>query len=206
MRNCLASSTRSGSAAMSAALTSRCSPLAVSVTTINGRRAARSTLTCASVSSFTIGRLSRRTPDGAPQDSPTFHAVSSATPNSSIFGWPLAITSSASVTTAPRRSRRTPNQEGAVIVDDEARACGARRRAPGFDHGGERHAVTGLLPVLGRLQNVFVAIEHGSLFKLRNGSGCGDAAAWPTRAPISAPRWSSNYARGGIRQRTAASF
>src|SRR5207342_930983 len=36
-----------------------------------------------------------------PQDRPTFHAVSSATPNSSIFGWPLAITSSASVTTAP---------------------------------------------------------------------------------------------------------
>src|SRR6202051_2777456 len=36
-----------------------------------------------------------------PQDSPTFQAVSSATPNSSIFGLPLAITSSASVTTAP---------------------------------------------------------------------------------------------------------
>src|SRR5580704_16762870 len=36
-----------------------------------------------------------------PQESPTFHAVSSATPNSSIFGVPLLITSSASVTTAP---------------------------------------------------------------------------------------------------------
>src|SRR3954464_9822553 len=36
-----------------------------------------------------------------PQDRPTFHAVSSATPNSSIFGAPLAMTSSASVTTAP---------------------------------------------------------------------------------------------------------
>src|ERR1700760_1231787 len=36
-----------------------------------------------------------------PQDSPTFQAVSSATPNSSILGWPLEITSSASVTTAP---------------------------------------------------------------------------------------------------------
>src|SRR3954469_18911759 len=36
-----------------------------------------------------------------PQDSPTFHAVSSATPNSSIFGAPLSITSIASVTTAP---------------------------------------------------------------------------------------------------------
>src|SRR5690242_10208185 len=36
-----------------------------------------------------------------PQDKPTFHAVSSATPNSSIFGLPLSITSIASVTTAP---------------------------------------------------------------------------------------------------------
>src|ERR1700754_3839801 len=36
-----------------------------------------------------------------PQDRPTFQAVSSATPNSSILGSPLAITSSASVTTAP---------------------------------------------------------------------------------------------------------
>src|SRR6185437_1206355 len=36
-----------------------------------------------------------------PQESPTFQAVSSATPNSSIFGLPLSITSSASVTTAP---------------------------------------------------------------------------------------------------------
>src|SRR6202021_1388948 len=36
-----------------------------------------------------------------PQDRPTFHAVSSATPNSKKFGSPLQITSSASVTTAP---------------------------------------------------------------------------------------------------------
>src|SRR5436190_2820747 len=36
-----------------------------------------------------------------PQDRPTFQAVSSATPNSSILGLPLEITSSASVTTAP---------------------------------------------------------------------------------------------------------
>src|SRR6202008_4986738 len=44
-----------------------------------------------------------------PQDSPTFQAVSSATPNSSIFGLPLAITSSASVTTAP--STQPPETE-----------------------------------------------------------------------------------------------
>src|SRR5262245_7373649 len=44
-----------------------------------------------------------------PQDSPTFQAVSSATPNSSILGLPLAITSSASVTTAP--STQPPDTE-----------------------------------------------------------------------------------------------
>src|SRR5215472_19309172 len=36
-----------------------------------------------------------------PHDRPTFQAVSSATPNSSILGLPLSITSIASATTAP---------------------------------------------------------------------------------------------------------
>src|SRR5579871_6462681 len=44
-----------------------------------------------------------------PQDRPTFQAVSSATPNSSVFGLPLSITSSASVTTAP--STQPPETE-----------------------------------------------------------------------------------------------
>src|SRR6187549_456203 len=44
-----------------------------------------------------------------PQDSPTFHAVSSATPNSSVLGLPLSITSRASVTTAP--STQPPETE-----------------------------------------------------------------------------------------------
>src|SRR5262245_7263810 len=44
-----------------------------------------------------------------PHDRPTFHAVSSATPNSSIFGLPLSITSMASVTTAP--STQPPETE-----------------------------------------------------------------------------------------------
>src|SRR5437763_8261316 len=44
-----------------------------------------------------------------PQDSPTFQAVSSATPNSSILGLPLWITSIASVTTAP--STQPPETE-----------------------------------------------------------------------------------------------
>src|SRR6202035_2054976 len=41
--------------------------------------------------------------------------------------------------------------------------------APGLDHGGQRHAMTGLLPVLSRLENVFVAIEHGVLFQAATG-------------------------------------
>src|SRR3979490_532813 len=36
-----------------------------------------------------------------PHESPTFQALSSATPNSRVLGFPLSITSSASVTTAP---------------------------------------------------------------------------------------------------------
>src|SRR5579871_3638380 len=44
-----------------------------------------------------------------PQDRPTRHAVSSATPNSSIRGAPLAITSAASSTTAP--STQPPETE-----------------------------------------------------------------------------------------------
>src|SRR5690348_14938610 len=44
-----------------------------------------------------------------PHDNPTFQAVSSATPNSSIFGLPESITSSASVTTAP--STQPPDTE-----------------------------------------------------------------------------------------------
>src|SRR5262245_41460751 len=44
-----------------------------------------------------------------PQDRPTFQAVSSATPNSSVLGLPLSITSSASVTTAP--STQPPDTE-----------------------------------------------------------------------------------------------
>src|SRR4029077_19143838 len=56
-------------------------------------------------------------------------------------------------------------QERAVIVDDEAGARGPRRRAPGLNHRGQRHAVTGLLPVLGGFQDILVAVEHETLFQ-----------------------------------------
>src|SRR6201996_6752759 len=65
MRNCLASSAASGSAPKSAALTRRCSPLEVSVTTMTGRRAARSTFNSFSVASFTSTDLLDEHADGA---------------------------------------------------------------------------------------------------------------------------------------------
>src|ERR1700710_2594011 len=76
------------------------------------------TLRRAARSSFNVLRISRRkgystfstnTRILPPQDSPTFQAVSSATPNSSVFGLPLSITSIASVTTAP--STQPPDTE-----------------------------------------------------------------------------------------------
>src|SRR6266700_5093104 len=72
VRSCLASSARSGSAAMSAALTSRCSPLVVSVIRITGRRAARSALSWASVSSFMMSSpdLLDKDADGATAGQP----------------------------------------------------------------------------------------------------------------------------------------
>src|SRR4051794_20960813 len=65
MRSCFESSAPKGSVAMSLAFTSRCSPLAVSVITMTGRRAARSIFTCVSVSSFTIDHLLDEDADGA---------------------------------------------------------------------------------------------------------------------------------------------
>src|SRR5664279_5361110 len=67
IRSCLSNSARNGSAATSADLTSRCSPVAVSVTTMTGRRAARSALSSVSVSSFILcsTHLLDKDPDGA---------------------------------------------------------------------------------------------------------------------------------------------
>src|SRR5262249_49990137 len=53
LRSCFSSTSLSGSPATSAALTSRCAPLAVSVTRMAARRAARSALRPARISSFT---------------------------------------------------------------------------------------------------------------------------------------------------------
>src|SRR6185312_5585863 len=101
MRTCFSITSFSGSLATSVAFTKRCAPLATSVTTITARRAARSAFSVLSRPRSTYFTFSTKTRMVPPQDRPTFHAVSSATPNSRTFGLPLSITSSASVTTAP---------------------------------------------------------------------------------------------------------
>src|SRR6266404_7251831 len=142
-----------------------------------------------------------------PQDRPTFHAVSSATPNSSIFGWPLAITSSASVTTAP--STQPPETEprnvpSSLITRLEPAGRGAEPQVsttvasatpwPAFCQSSAALRMSSL------------RLSMGASFKLLIESGCGDAAPSPTIAPRSAPRSNSNYVPGGIRQHAAASF
>src|SRR5580700_4487849 len=113
VRKCSASTARNGSLGTSAALTRRCLPLVVSVTTMAARRASRSAFRTVRMSSFMAGyfysTFSTNTRIVPPQDRPTFQAVSSATPNSSNLGLPLSITSSASVTTAP--STQPPDTE-----------------------------------------------------------------------------------------------
>src|SRR6266446_3376995 len=263
MRNCFVRSARSGSVAISLALTSRCSPLAVSVTTITGRRAARSTLTSESVSNFTTsapfpkfvnhrsapctnfgnnrgtsnsiivvppfdlkflirirGTHCRNFKSGALPDFLDKHLDGAAAGQADI---PRGLVGDAEFEhlrlAAGDHIERLGDdraldaaaghraQKRAVIVDHEARTRGPRRRAPGLDHGRQRHAMTGLLPVLGRFQNVLVAIEHGKpLFKLLIEPGCGDAAAMPTKVLRPVPRSNSNYVPDGIRQRAAASF
>src|SRR5690606_23195762 len=56
-----------------------------------------------------------------PQDSPTFQAASSATPNSSVLGLPLSITSIASVTTAP--STQPPETEPRKLPSASMTRC-----------------------------------------------------------------------------------
>ena len=96
-----------------------------------------------------------------PQERPTFQAVSSATPNSSVFGLPLSITSSASVTTAP--STQPPETEPRKLPSSSI------TRLEPTGRGAEPQVSTtvasatprpGLAPVLGGFEDVFVACER----------------------------------------------
>src|SRR4051812_29305531 len=142
-----------------------------------------------------------------PQDRPTFQAVSSATPNSSIFGAPLAMTSSASVTTAP--STHPPETDPRKVPSS------LMTRLEPAGRGAEPQVSTTVASATPRpafchssaaLRMSSSRLSMGASFKLQIESGCGDAPSGSMKAPISAPRSNSNYAPGGIRQRAAASF
>src|SRR3954465_13107797 len=135
-----------------------------------------------------------------PQDSPTFQAVSSATPNSSIFGLPLEITSSASVTTAP--SPQPPDPEPRNVPSS------LMTRLEPAGRGAEPHVSTTVAsatpwPAFCQSSAAFrmssSRLSMAAPFKLRSESARGGAEQ-RRKAPRSAPRSNSNYAPDGIRQ------
>src|SRR5690606_17809325 len=52
-------------------------------------------------------------------------------------------------------------EEIAVTVDDEMRADGPRRRAPGLDHGRDGDAAAVARPALGGAQDIGFGADHG---------------------------------------------
>ena len=125
-----------------------------------------------------------------PQDRPTFHAVSSATPNSSIFGCAARdhierLGDDRAPSTQPPDTE-PKNVPSSLITRLEPAGRGADPQVS--TTVARRHAMTGLLPALSGLQNIFITIEHGRLFQAAGSNQrCGDAAtAMPkTRAAIS---------------------
>src|SRR5262245_31338544 len=223
LRTCFSSRSFSGSRAISAPLTRRCSPLATSVTTIAARRAARSVLSALRMSSFTAWCPASEVRHTSPHP---FARTSEAkghqllydssaafrfeVPNrvcreccrnfkSAALVHLLHINSDGAAAGEPNlpgglvgdaefqrlglaaldhierlgddraldATARHRAEEVAVLIDDEIRADRTRRRAPGLDHGRERDAAPRLAPVLGGLEDVFIAGECFHAFSLR---------------------------------------
>src|SRR5579863_4113819 len=180
-RRCFSNSSLSGSPATSAPLTRRCAPLSTSVTTIAARRAARSALSADRMASFTCASLeyaSRKSaarvsldllqidPDGAAAGEP--HLPGGLVGDAELQRLGLAVLDHLERLRHHRAFDAAPRdraQEIALIVDAQVGADRPRRRAPGFHHGGKRHAAPRVTPVLGRLEDIFVARQraHGCL-------------------------------------------
>src|ERR1051326_1544085 len=159
---------RKGSAATSAALTSRCAPLSALVTTIAPRRAARSALRARRISRrIAVSRLvhllhvhadgaAARKP-GAPRglvgDAELERLRLAALDHVERLGDHVALDAAA----------RDRAEEIALVVDDEIRADRPRRRSPRLDHGRERNPASLFLPILGSFENVFLARKHDVL-------------------------------------------
>ena len=94
-----------------------------------------------------------------PQERPTRQAVSSATPNSSIFGSPVSMTSIASAMDRPLDAAAGDGSlEIAIGIDDQMAADRTWRRAPGFHHGGDRHGAAFAHPVFGDLERIVMEL------------------------------------------------
>src|SRR5262249_7217592 len=161
LRMRLSSALASGSRAMSAALTRRCAPVAMSVTTTAARRAARSVLRAARMSSFTLVHLLHVHPDLSAAGEPDL-------PGGLVGDAEFQRLRLAALDHVDRlRHHRTLDaaarhraEEVALIVDHQVRAGRTGRRAPGLDHGRQRNTAALLAPVLGGFENIFVACEH----------------------------------------------
>ena len=149
LRICLSISSLSGSLPTSAAFTSRCSPLATSVTMTAARRAARSAFKrlenieaqLSSPSRHSVretGRISHR------RRIPAFSACRFRSVDR--FG-----------DDGTRAATRYRAEEIALVVDHQIGADRTRRRAPSLNHGGERDTTPVLAPVFCRFEDVVFA-------------------------------------------------
>src|SRR5262249_21311719 len=150
------------------AFTSRCAPLSWLVTMMMARRAARSSLRVFKRSSFTKTPPRTRRKWIPPQ--PLLHlfdehpdltaARQSDLPRGLVGDADLQRLRLAALDHVDRLGDHRSfdaaaghrAQKIALIVDHQVRADRSRRRAPGLDHGGERHAAARLFPVLGGFQ------------------------------------------------------
>src|SRR6185369_14470873 len=150
LRMCFSINACSGSPATSAALTSRCSPLATSVTTTAARRAARSAFNACRTSSFTSAYFLHINADGATAgqadlpgrficDAEFEHLRFAALDHVHRFGHHGALDAAAGY----------GSEEVTVVVNDEVRADRSRRRAPCLDHRCKRNLAPVFPPFFG---------------------------------------------------------
>src|SRR5262245_26434686 len=202
----------SGSRSTSAALTSRSSPLATSVTTITARRAARSAFSVLRTSSFTtVPRLLaslhflHEYADGSAAREADFPRRLVGDAELQHF-WLAALdhVDGLGDDRALDAATRHRAEKVAFLIDDQVRTDRAWRRAPGLDHGGERHPASLFSPVLRRFENVVVTCQHGNPPKSTSNMGApvgrGNNQVARSRHPLE-PRLGIGAAAGSSRQR-----
>src|SRR6516162_581400 len=178
---------RSGSRATSAAFTSRCSPVAISVTTTAARRAARSEFNARSRSSFMASvHLLHVNPNGAA-------AGQADLPGGLVGDTEFERLRLAALDDVERlghhrafdATARDRAEEFALLVVYQTGADRPRRRAPRLDHGGKRHVAALLAPFRGCFQDILIAGKHFVLHFARI------TGATPTQPP--SHRWIAGF-------------